>query len=660
MVSISYPIPSAPAINPRVLGWMAGFGILTVLLAILTISVIDDRLLAQDLAIVDWITGSNFPGLSALSGAVSLLTGAKAGLIYGPLGIAALLLLGKTREAVVFAVVGLTIAAVAILGDYTLGQLVGRGRPLAAADNFPAFPSGHVFGSTVFFGFLAFLAVYFQIKRKLLVPLVITLAALVLLVGPARIYEGAHWPTDVAAGYLLGGIWLLIIIPAFIYTRDTKWIATLRQGAGPFADDCDDCRTERSIASVVWLNPAQGTATKVYRPPALVRILYWLAFQAKFPYMSNSIALQAGDYRRKVANLLTLHRFGKRLVSPVLAVNDTGRQYEFVTEYVPGEKVENDEAAREFLSQVSETFAEAGLGVWQVNPNNPHAQSNLIRTPDGDFKIIDLESALVTPFLPKGQRLSALRAGNFPVFDDIDVPRMRNYIATNSRALENSLGSYGLTELNQAVGNLEETIHLWKEAEPRLWGRMVRGLFRLLDWKPEFQSTAAVLHGAEQAAQSFFDAGINRWEKEGRISPSETAVLRSCLASSEARNASRHLGAHMVLSVAVFIPVPGARSLARFLWTLTFWAKYQVSRFRPGGTSSVGQPYNIHTPLVAVLALIPAFGGVAYLASRPLRNSLLVRLLLDQIAWKLPFKLHARMRLNRILAPAPKRATATN
>ena len=131
-------------------------------------------------------------------------------------------------------------------------------------------------------------------------------------------------------------------------------------------------------------------------------------------------------------------------MAPVLAVNDTGGKYEFVTEYVPGEKVENDDVAKEFLRQVSETFSEAGLSVWQVNPNNPHAQSNLIRTPGGDFKIIDLESALVTPFLAKGQRPSALRAGNFPVFDDIDFPRMRNYIATNAGALENSLGSYGL------------------------------------------------------------------------------------------------------------------------------------------------------------------------------------------------------------------------
>jgi hypothetical protein len=59
-----------------------------------------------------------------------------------------------------------------------------------------------------------------------------------------------------------------------------------------------------------------------------------------------------------------------------------------------------------------------------------------------------------------------------------------------------------------------------------------------------------------------------------------------------------------------------------------------------------------------LLSVIPGFGAVAYLASRPLRRKLLVRLLLDQIAWKLPFRLHARMRLGRILAPPVARAAA--
>ena len=104
----------------------------------------------------------------------------------------------------------------------------------------------------------------------MLIPLLAVIAAVVLLVGPARVYEGAHWPSDVAAGYVLGGIWLLNIIPTFLSLRNSKWLASLGGDTDLSGDDCVDCRTERSIASVVVLNPDRGTATKVYRPPALV------------------------------------------------------------------------------------------------------------------------------------------------------------------------------------------------------------------------------------------------------------------------------------------------------------------------------------------------------------------------------------------------------
>ena len=40
--------------------------------------------------------------------------------------------MGKTRAAVVFGVVGLTIGVVAILGDMTLGEIVDRPRPCEA------------------------------------------------------------------------------------------------------------------------------------------------------------------------------------------------------------------------------------------------------------------------------------------------------------------------------------------------------------------------------------------------------------------------------------------------------------------------------------------------------------------------------------------------
>ena len=650
MATLTQPVPNRVTINPWALGWTVSAGILAALLTLLTIYVIDNRMVVQDKAVMDWVTGWEFPGLSGLLTVVSLATGSKAGFVYGPLGIGILLLLGKTREAIIFGAVGFTIAAVAILGDYTLGQLVGRGRPLAAAgDLTPAFPSGHVFGSTVFFGFMAFLAVYYQLNRKLLIPVLATMALLLVMVGPARVYAQAHWPTDIAADYLLGGLWLLVIIPAFLYVRKTSWMSPQRQADDLLADGCSSCRIEKSIASLVLLDPERGTATKMYRPPAIVRLLYWLAFQARFPYVGNRVALGAATHRRKVASLLTQHRFGKDLVAGVLAVNDTGGQYEFVTEFVPGEKVGNDAEAKLFLTQVSETFAESGLSVWQVNPHSPHAHTNLIRTPEGDLKIIDLESAVVTPFLAKGQRRAALKAGNFPVFDDIDLPRMRGYLASNATALEISLGSSKLAELESAVANMEQDIIHWKESELRLWGRLARWSYRLLNWKGAYQSFVSALQGADQAAESFFSAGVDRWGREGRLAPMEAAALKQYLGSTEVHSASRHLGVHLVMSAILRFPVG---SIMRLAWTVTFWVKLQLANSHRGIGSPEVEVSNIHNPAVMLLSVIPGLGAVAYLASRPLRRKLLVRLMLDQAAWKLPFKLYSRMRLGQILAPS--------
>lgn len=292
MATLTQHLYSPPHIRPWVFGWFTAAGVLAALLALLTTNVTSNQLLVQDQTVLDWVAGWDFPGLGGLFGTISTLTGAKAGIVYGAVGIIVLLLLGKTRQAAVFGTVGLTIGAIAIMGDYTLGQIVDRGRPLAGPnDSFAAFPSGHVFGSTVFFGFIAFLAVHYQLKKNLLVALMLVLGALLLFVGPARVFEQAHWPTDVAAGYLLGGLWLLVIIPAFVFIRRTRWMISPRSRAAQWADECSNCEIASSIASVVVLNPEQGTGTKVYKPPTVVRLLYWLAFQAKFPYETNAAAL---------------------------------------------------------------------------------------------------------------------------------------------------------------------------------------------------------------------------------------------------------------------------------------------------------------------------------------------------------------------------------
>ena len=658
MTTLMRNIPVKAMLSVRSLLWLAAVGILVALLALLTKAISDNPSASQDIRVMNWIVGWDLRGLTTFFDIVSFVTSSKAGFIYGPLGIIFLLLLGKTRPAIVFATVGLIIAAVALAADYSLGEIVGRGRPLDESDN--AFPSGHVFGTTIFFGFIGFLAAHYRMKIEILIPLLVLFAALIVLVAPARIHVQAHWPSDVAAGYLLAAISLLVVVPVFLRVRSSEWMASRKLKENPAVVACKSCQVARSIASVVVLDSEEGTASKVYTPPPLVRLIYWIAFQSKFPYETNTAALESGKFRRQIASLLTAHRFRKDLVAAVITIDCGHGNCSFVTEFIPGEVAKNDGPAQKFLGEVSETFAEAGLSVWQVNPRNPHAHTNLIHTPEGDYKIIDLESAVVSLFPAPGQFRSSLKSGNLPIFDDIDFPRLRSYISTNEAALMTSIGSDVVEALRRAADHAEEAINTWKAAEPRIFGHLIAGTYKLMDLKARVQHFMGALMGADAAAELFLNNGIDRWEKQGRIITSDAAGLRTRLSSRAARHATRHLGVHMVMSVAIAVPMPGMRSAARFLWTFTFWVKAQLRRLRRKRVVDVDQIPNIHTPLVMGLALVPAFGGGAYLASPPLRSKLLVRLMLDQVAWKLPFKLYHRTRIGRWLAPPAKHAEPQN
>jgi len=83
-----------------------------------------------------------------------------------------------------------------------------------------SFPSGHVLTFIAFFGFLAYLA-WVEPRNALVRGIVLVpCLALVMLVGPSRIYEGAHWASDVIGAYLLGFVWLSAILRAYV-----AWIA---------------------------------------------------------------------------------------------------------------------------------------------------------------------------------------------------------------------------------------------------------------------------------------------------------------------------------------------------------------------------------------------------------------------------------------------------
>ena len=165
-----------------------------------------------DVQIAAWIQSWSFPGIYPLMLAVSWPGWTPQSWLL-VLGICIALYLGRIREAFPLAIV----AATSQLIVRGVKESIQRLRPevgavLLAQD--PSFPSGHTTQYTMFLGLLAYLA-WRRFRPGW--PRRVTIAACVLMiimVGPSRVYLGQHWPSDVLAGYLLGGgialIWIAI------------------------------------------------------------------------------------------------------------------------------------------------------------------------------------------------------------------------------------------------------------------------------------------------------------------------------------------------------------------------------------------------------------------------------------------------------------------
>lgn len=82
-----------------------------------------------------------------------------------------------------------------------------------------SFPSGHSMGSLIFYGFLGYFLVRTNLRKRIKWISLFICGTLIVLIGTSRIYLGAHYPSDVIAGYLAGGIWLILCILSLEYVK---------------------------------------------------------------------------------------------------------------------------------------------------------------------------------------------------------------------------------------------------------------------------------------------------------------------------------------------------------------------------------------------------------------------------------------------------------
>jgi membrane-associated phospholipid phosphatase len=190
------------------LGLLAGAIVLSVLAAQ------HDRL-PGDLDLAQRLQESDFPGLRP-SKFVRLVTTTQVVLGTGGTAAVALWLFGWRKQAVVL-VAGLATMALLQSG---LKDLVDRPRPTAdlvelrAGFSSPSFPAGHVMSPTVLYGFLLYLALALRLPVAGRVVVVGWSAFLLALTGPANVYVGVHWPSDVLGGYAWGAVLLLPMVYA--------------------------------------------------------------------------------------------------------------------------------------------------------------------------------------------------------------------------------------------------------------------------------------------------------------------------------------------------------------------------------------------------------------------------------------------------------------
>jgi membrane-associated phospholipid phosphatase len=496
------------------------------------------------------------------------------------------------------------------------------------------FPSVAVTGAVLLFGLL--FGVAGGIPNAILRYVARIAAVLAILAaGMSRVWLGSGWPIDILAGYALGGLLLALLLWAY------RRVDTLC-GDLPFihaaAVPHDESRPHaHALTSTIVFNGP--TVSKIYAPGFVPRAAYWLAFQAEFPYIRNEAALRAAVLRRNLAGLLTEYWYGENRVARATGIDTVDGRNAITSEYIDGTTPADKRVAREFLLELANRFDEAGLPTWQIDPRQPRALDNILETPDGRFHIIDLESGLVSPLASPRAWARAFRRGLIPIYDDVYFDLTRRYVLDHEADMRARHGDAWFDGVLGTLDEAERVTQEWRDGEPRIWGRLL-GLRRHRD-----SSRAR----AAMRAQRWLEGAIDGWRDEGRLSSTEAGTLRKEIREPRFLAVLPHFGVHLTIGVLLRFPfgsiVRASYVLLNLLLALLQFLARRIDR------NTWRQRRETHSPLVVILSGMPGIGTFAYLASKPVRsNQLLVRVCLDAVLVKLPFRVYERVGLRWLVA----------
>ncbi|GAB1514020.1 hypothetical protein JCM33774_60620 [Actinophytocola sp. KF-1] len=198
----------------------------------LTDNVVDhDGLTVLDRPWHRWLVDHRTPGLNRVMEWVSVVGGTVVLAVLAAVVAGWLLLRRQRADAVLVAVTTAGAALLVPVIKHVVARPPGADRLVVEAS--ASYPSGHGVCACAVLGVLTVVLVARLTSRVLRVAAIVVGVLAVAAIGVSRVYLGVHWPSDVLAGWLFGGLWLMVCLAFTSYwRRPNAPLPTLTAGVG--------------------------------------------------------------------------------------------------------------------------------------------------------------------------------------------------------------------------------------------------------------------------------------------------------------------------------------------------------------------------------------------------------------------------------------------